>query len=143
MATNSNKLGSGERFETNNLLCKNAATFYKMVKIQKSGGVGTGLRVHAPAAFTDSFQVDIIDPTDPHRTVSINKLRFSPANPTDWEEEPPVTINDAINRIAAMLIANGSGPIKYLPPSQELTPSIEPTPEEIFNTLDVESPKKI
>lgn len=37
MTSNSLQLGSGERFETNNLLCKNAATFHKMVKIQKSG----------------------------------------------------------------------------------------------------------
>ena len=36
MATNSNKIGSGQIFETNNLLVKNAATFKKMVKIQRA-----------------------------------------------------------------------------------------------------------
>lgn len=121
MTSNSRKTGPGEMFETNNFLCKNAATFYKMVKIQKSGGVGSGLRVNAPAAFTDIFQVDSIDPTDPYKTVSIDKLKFTPTNPDDWEQEPPSTVNDAINRIVATLIASGNGPIKYLPPPAATT----------------------
>jgi hypothetical protein len=111
MTSNSLQLGSGERFETNNLLCKNAATFHKMVKIQKSGGVGIGLRVNAPAAFTDSFQVDNITPTDPHLTVCIDKLKFTATNQSDWETDAPVTINEAINRLAAM-ISSVHGPIK-------------------------------
>ena len=118
--TNSNRTASGEVFETNNLMCKNAATFYKMVRIQKQGGVGTGLRVHAPAAFTDVFQVNEITPTDAKLTISIDRLQFVPERPDDWEGAPPETIHDAINRLAAMI-----GPVRQLP-----EPEPEPEPEQ-------------